>query len=445
MKKISLVLGFALMASLVFAQNTATVNQSGNAQKATVAQAGVSNSASVDQLNLNNTVSVDTKGNRNTVVVEQNGANNGSGSIPVANKGYVKQDGNDNMATLKEGLKDGSKTAYDSDGLIDQKGNQNEAQLLISGQYMNFTTHGITQIQEQGVKGNKAFITQASYNSDMDVYQKGSENLTTGTTLGQNNQFFVDQTGVKNTATINQNGSNNGEFGYDWGLGANAVGTVRNWDILSQKGEGNVGSVTQASGNMFNMTQIGDDNTAKIDEQGNNVVTTLQNGNLNIIGGILNCLPTDVAVFVNGASMDATQLGDNNKLYVSTAGALTIVQDNTGTAMVGNTIKYTQTAAGIVGLTQDGDNNLIWLKNTSTANPMKVEVDQDGNGNTVASFENGIATGCAKFAGASLDVDQIGDLNSLHLNSTGAFDVVDVMQNGSSNWASVTQSASLGN
>jgi len=132
-------------------------------------------------------------------------------------------------------------------------------------------------------------------------------------------------------------------------------------------------------------------------------------------------------------------------LYVSTAGALTIVQDNTGTAMVGNTIKYTQTAAGIVGLTQDGDNNLIWLKNTSTANPMKVEVDQDGNGNTVASFENGIATGCAKFAGASLDVDQIGDLNSLHLNSTGAFDVVDVMQNGSSNWASVTQSASLGN
>ena len=439
MKKLSLVLGFAFMASMVFAQNTATVNQTGSSHKANVAQDGSINSATVDQLGTNNTVSVDTKGANNFAVVEQNGSNNGSGAIPVSNMGFIKQDGDQNVATLKEGTKDGLKTSFDGDGLIDQKGNKNEATLLITGQYMNFTNHGITQIQQNalGVIGNTALITQTSYNSDMDVHQTGSENMITGTTLGQNNQYFVDQIGKANNATVSQTGSNNGEFGYYWGWNPSA----KNWNILSQTGDNNIGSVLQASDSRFKMTQMGgNSNEARIEEQGLNTVTTMQNGNSNIIGGILNCVTQDVAIFAVGASMDATQLGDNNKLWVSTAGALTVVQDNTGTDMVGNTIKYSQTAAGVVELKQIGDENLIWLKNTSANSPMDVEVEQEGNGNTVASFVGGVATSCATFAGSHLDVDQYGNLNSLNLDSQSAGASVDVLQSGNSNWASVVQS-----
>lgn len=432
MKKLSLVLGFAFMASMVFAQNTSTTNQNGTENKSSVAQVGTLNTATVDQIGAKNFVTVDSKGKSNSAVVEQNGSQNGFGSIP--NWGYIKQDGEANTAVLKEGKKGGA-TSSDADGFIDQKGNDNHATLEILGQYHNLINHGITQIQDRETKGNIATVVQSSYNNDMDVFQKGSENLVNGSTAGSNNQFFVDQTGIKNTATVIQVGNNNGEWGYYWGWHQND----RNWNVLSQTGNDNVGSVIQASDNKFKMTQVGDQNTAKIEEQGNNVVTILQDGNKNIIGGIVNCVPTDVAIFATGASMDATQLGDNNKLFVNTAGALTVLQKG----MIlgdGNTIKYTQTGAGVVALVQEGDKNLIWLKNTSVTTPMDVDVDQIGNGNTVASFENGVATSCAKFAGSHLDVDQIGNLNSLHLDSTDPAASVDVLQQGNSNWASVTQS-----
>lgn len=446
MKKISLVLGFALMASVLFAQNTAVTNQTGTNNKSGISQTNSLNSASTDQIGADNQIKVEQKGgNSNIAVGVQNGVRNGNASVP-ANYGYIKQDGASNQAYLYEGKLATQAAAEvksnDADAFIDQKGNGNIATISTKGDGFNSPNHGITQIQVAniGLLGNRATVIQQTVNGvnlDMNIYQSGSDNEVNGTQIGNNSQYAVRQVGLSNNATVNQTGGGNQEAAWY------NFGPEPTWNVLSQTGARNIASASQAGNSLFKMTQIGDDNTAKIDEQGNNVVSTLQNGNLNIIGGILNCVPTDVAVFVNGASMDATQLGDKNKLYVSTAGSLTVVQNNVaaGASALGNTIKYTQTAAGVVGLTQTGDNNLIWLKNTSATVPMSVDVDQLGNGNTVASFENGIATGCAKFAGSHLDVDQIGDLNSLHLNSTGALDVVDVMQNGTSNWASVTQSA----
>ncbi len=422
-----------LAVTFAMAQNTATINQTGNNNTSPVVQTGDLNVTTVDQVTGANYVAVEQSGLRNEATAVQNGSFNGVSSIP--NWGYVNQNGNDNKAFLREGVLGGA-TSYGADGFIDQTGNTNYAELNIVGEYHNFIDHGITQIQESGAPGNTAVINQSSFNNDMDVYQIGSGNLTTGTTNGQNNQFFVDQDGVGNTATVSQNGDGNGEFGYDWGWNHG----IRNWNILSQKGEDNVGHVIQGNNNIFKMEQWGDRNIAKADQGDNTTLKTLQNGDDNLIGGMVDCTPTEWVILDNGASLDATQLGNWNKLWVSTAGSLTVVQDNTGTAMVGNTIKYTQTAAGSVALTQDGDANLIWLKNTSTADPMDVDIDQIGDGNVVASFENGVATDCARFAGAHLDIYQLGNYNALHLNSAGALDVVDVMQNGSNNWASIIQS-----
>jgi len=165
----------------------------------------------------------------------------------------------------------------------------------------------------------------------------------------------------------------------------------------------------------------------------------LQVGNNNVVGGLSGNQRTDIAVFLPGSSLDAIQFGDNNKLNVNTAGNLLVTQNNLSTSMVGNTIKYTQTNKGDVTLFQLGDNNLMWLKNTSPSDPMDVDVDQTGLGNTVAFIVDGVATSCARFAGKHLNIDQQGNLNSLNLDSQSVSAVVDVLQKGNSNWASVIQ------
>ena len=317
---------------------------------------------------------------------------------------------------------------------IDQIGGKNVADVAQEGSLLQVESYGLKQTRTgENTPGNFAQIRQTNTLQSLNVEQTGSGNRLISNQSGNTNQFSAFQTGAGNIANITQRNSNNWD---DWYSTSN--------NKLTQSGDANEAYITQNGDSKFLVTQNGNLNLVGLEQTGS-TAKVLQDGNSNIIGGIVDCVPTSTSILSTGSSLDATQLGDNNKLYLSTVGVLTVVQDNTGTAMVGNTIKYTQTAYGIVSLNQDGDKNLIWLKNTSTANPMEVDVDQDGNGNTIASFENGIATSCAKFAGASLDVDQIGNLNSLHLNSTGAYDVVDVLQNGTNNWASVTQSDSPGN
>lgn len=433
MKKLSLFFGFALMASMVFAQ-TATITQTGTSNASSILQKSTGNTAVTDQNGTSNMITVEQKnGSGNLATVNQNGTKNGEGSVPI-NMGFVKQDGANNEALINEGVRGGAVSNF-ADAYIDQKGVGNFAKLSTEGSYFNSIFHGITQIQDLQGLGNRATVSQKNYNSDMSVYQKGADNEFTGIQDGSNNQYAVKQIGLTNKAGITQLGNNN--IGGSWDNGSSDY--TPEWNLLLQTGDENLASALQKGGSKFKMTQKGNLNVARIEEQANNVVTTLQEGNRNIIGGILNCVPTDVAIFADGASMFATQLGDNNKLYVSTAGSLTVNQDNhLAATMDGNTIKYTQTAAGTVDFTQLGDKNLIWLKNTSVYVPMDVDVDQIGTSNTVALFGGETLT-CAKFAGAHLNVDQVGDLNALHLDSQFTGAVVDVMQTGTSNWASVIQ------
>ncbi|HZL09583.1 MAG TPA: hypothetical protein VFC65_06270 [Prolixibacteraceae bacterium] len=432
MKKVSLFLGFAFMASMVFAQNSATVNQTNDGNKANVTQSGPKNTAQVDQVGSSNFVTVDSKGTDNTATVVQNGSRNGDYGKP--NWGFLKQDGNNNIATLKEGLLGGT-VSNDNDGFIDQKGNGNTATMEIMGSNHNFVNHGITQIQNEATLGNTATIKQSSYNNDMDVRQEGSANVVNGTTQGSNDQFFVGQHGINNNATVSQIGDNNGEYASGFNIGT----TGDTWNRITQTGSDNIGSVAQGSNNRFKMEQYGVTNTAKISQLGNNVVTTLQDGDLNIIAGY----SSDVAEFAIGASMEAKQYGSDNKLYVSTAGSLTVNQGKLAQDGNHNTIKYIQTSTGSATLDQDGNSNLIWLNNTSAATA-SIDIDQTGDGNVVASFAGDVASGArsaATFAGASLTIDQKGaGSNLLNLNSAGADAVIDVMQDGTNNWASVNQS-----
>jgi len=435
MKKLSLVLSFTFMASMIFAQNAAVVNQTKDKNKANVTQAGSKNGAQVDQVGTSNFVTVDSKGKQNEVTVVQNGSGNGAVSDPIW--GFVKQAGDANIANLKEGVV-GGQVSNDNDGFIDQKGNNNQATLEIMGSNNNFVDHGITQIQKStlGTEGNTAIIKQSSFNSDMNVYQEGTKNRVEGNTVGNNDVFSVDQGGIANTASINQIGNNNNEFGS--GFNINTKETT--WNQVTQSGSYNAAVVSQGSDNIFRIKQYGDENKAMINQEGNNVVNTLQQGNLNTIGGLSNFVPQEVATFSTGATMDAVQLGDNNKLYVSTAGRLNVFQNNSSIASEGNTVKYTQTSAGDADLNQVGSNNLVFLKTTTAG---LIDVDQNGTSNGVALYANGsasAASGSALFEGTHLNVDQTGSSNLLNLNSTGANASVDVMQNGSSNWASVVQS-----
>lgn len=422
MKKVSLILGFAFMASMVFAQNTAVVNQTGNEHKAKVAQTGDLNDATVDQSGGNkNYIDVVSTGIGNKVDVDQVGTLINSENASVY--GYVHQDGPANDAKL-----DQQGTMIDFK--IDQIGGRNVADVAQDGSWLQASDLGLKQTRtgsDRSAPGNYAMIRQTGTYQSLDVEQTGTGNSLKSNQSGNWNQFSAFQTGASNKAEITQRNTNNFD---DWYNRAN--------NKLIQTGDANEALITQNGDSKFLVTQEGNLNYAGLELTGSQA-KVLQDGNSNYVGGMVDCVPTSTAILLAGSSLDATQLGDNNKLYVSTAGTLTVVQDNTGTAMVGNTIKYTQTAAGTVGLTQDGDKNLIWLKNTSSTVPMDVDVDQVGDGNTVASFVDGVATTCAIFAGAHLDVDQIGNLNSLNLDSQSAGASVDVLQQGNSNWASVVQ------
>jgi len=419
MKKVIFLFAMVLAVSFAMAQNTLNV-----------AQTGSENDANVNQVGTEIYMDVVSTGNGNEVNVNQIGTELNVADPTVS--GYVHQTGDANEATLSQ---DGQKIDFK----IDQQGGLNKAQVDQSGSWLQDETLGLKQIRT-GEKGNIADIKQANSLQSLDVLQRGSNNRITSDQKGNTNQFSAYQLGEDNKAEIRQDGTNN--F-HDWNDKVN--------NNLRQQGNLNEAYINQfGNSGQFFVQQIGNSNKTNFQFEGDgNWANIMQYGDENVVGGMLDCQRTVSALFtVDEASLDATQRGDKNKLYVSTAGSLTSLQQNTATvagSRLGNEIRYTQTEVGDVEFRQIGDANLIWLKNTSASLPMDVDIDQTGNGNKVAQLRtNGNAFDCALFAGNHLDIDQYGgDNNLLNLNSTGAADVVDVLQNGSNNWASVTQSATI--
>jgi len=334
--------------------------------------------------------------------------------------GHIYQTGEKNEVNLHQEGKN-------IDISVEQKNGNNKATISQVGTRLQFEVSGVLQIRENGVKGNTAKLTQRNTLQSMDVVQKGSGNEIASTQRGIKNQFSANQEGIDNLALITQSGDNN------W------VGwTSFTGNRLEQSGTKNNATITQLGNSNFLIEQYGMSNKTGLELTGS-WASVLQIGNSNVVGGLAGCKLTDVAVLLPGSSLDAIQFGDNNKLNINTAGNLVVTQNNLLTSMVGNTIMYTQTNKGDVVLSQLGDKNLIRLKNTSFSDPMDVEVDQAGVENTIALFSNGVATSSASFAGKHLNIDQLGNLNSLNLDSKSKGAIVDVLQKGNNNWASVIQ------
>lgn len=242
MKKVSLFLGFAFMASMVFAQNSAIVNQVGISDNAKVAQTGVSNLATVDQIGDFNYIDVISVGATNKVDVDQvgillNGAN-------VGIYGYIHQWGGEtNDAKLYQ-------EGDHIDFKIDQIGDKNIATVAQVGSYLQVESKGLTQ---EG-KSNLATINQSGgVNISLSAYQKGTSNVLTSNQSGSYNEFTATQDGDANEATITQYGSNNL---------SDLFNPTSN--LLYQKGTGNDATITQGGNSQFIVNQIGDLNMATV-------------------------------------------------------------------------------------------------------------------------------------------------------------------------------------
>lgn len=487
MKKLLFLLTAFFVVSFVMAQNAATVNQTGDNGKASVSQSGNLNNAVVTQvesaLNLPSGVQIATvkqTGTSNEATVSQ--TETGAGGH-TTNSAFIEQIGYKNksiQSTYAPGYNSGQNVwGY-------QKGNENTLKQTWNAGYTNsfnasmtgdrndveqgwsanhshgyVTITGSDNIAKQGLYGNNA-----GYYIGIKIDQNGNWNSAIqdfkGGAQGHNDAGIISQTNDHNEATqfvdgydvyaqIVQDGNSNKAYQTINGNSNYVPNTVYpnnfynvKYIKIQQSGDDNRASQTIfGNQNQADFTQLGNRNIANSLQNGNlSTLLILQNGDDNIVGGIdATSNITDLAIFNNNASMNATQLGDNNKLYINTSGALTSVQDNRGTSVVGNVIKYTQTGLGNASLSQIGDKDLIWLTNSSASSP-SIDIAQTGDDNVVASFDNGFASsvsGPALFQGSSLNVDQNGIGNLLHLNSIDPLGAVTVNQNGTQNLASVIQ------
>jgi hypothetical protein len=461
MKKLVFLFAMVFAVSMVMGQNTVDLTQTGANQVADIDQAGI-NDAKVTQFTDNDgpqKSTVKQNGLRNDVVVEQNQTGGGDNGLNTA---FIQQIGNDNYGKQYEnapGYNGGQHvTAYQTGNLNDvrqsifsgyterlytwQEGKENDAIQEATGgghNYGNIYQWGNENWAKQEIFGTN----QGSGSADILIEQDGKLNkarqLFTQGGFSQRNNGEIRQTGQKNDAyqeasgiwldlQLQQTGNDNKSVQKSWGEG----------DIswLNQNGNDNTAKIIQD----------GDDNSTKLNQSGGGKVDVLQEGDNNIIAGIDELC--EIMEWGNVFNLIADQLGDNNELYINSNGTVTVMQDNrTADPMMGNKIKYYQSGTGVTKLSQVGDENVVGLLHGGNGN---VDINQAGDGNKVASFEDVFAADpemsdpcCGTFNGVKLDVDQLGDENLLHLVSTGASDVVSVMQSGDLNTASVTQSATV--
>jgi len=477
MKKLSFILGFSFLAIMTFGQNTANVSQTGDNGQANITQGGGDlNNVKITQVETATTLPVGNQvatakqtGTSNVATINQTETGDGS---HTTNNAYIEQIGltnTSNQNTYAPGYNSGQSVwgyqngEYNTLNQTWQAGYTNSFNASMTGK-RNHVIQGWKANNSHGyvtIVGDDNHASQGLYNDNegygigIKIDQTGSNNdgiqEYRGGAQGHNNVGIIKQNLDNNIATQTVNGfdvyANIDQDGYSNSAyqlitGNNNFSNLKYIEV-KQKGNQNI-SDQQVLGNsnQASLIQTGDENESRIKEIGDlNIFKGEQLGNINLIAGLdADCAPTLYGVLQNGIKVDVSQKGNLNKLYFNTAGNLKVIQNNTGTDMVGNLIKYTQTAAGAVELNQIGDKNTMLVKNTSSELVMDVDLDQIGNGNNIGrDYVDGLPTKCALFAGKHLNVDQVGNMNSLNLDSTTAGAIVDVSQVGNKNWSSVVQ------
>lgn len=216
----------------------------------TLAQEGTLNAADIDQ--------GDSAGRGNVAIVNQDGLSNTASIEQVygANWGQVEQNGESNVATIKQSLVEGSNlnVAY-----VKQDSGNDMAEIFQDGS-RNFAA--ILQDDNEEFAGlNTATINQDGFNNIARVTQRGGSNSAEITQLGDMNLAQVLQDGFNNLGTIFQNGMGNEATISQ--LGSDNVG------FISQIGDGNIASITQTGvGHEADISQTGDGNTAHVVQSG---------------------------------------------------------------------------------------------------------------------------------------------------------------------------------
>jgi hypothetical protein len=272
MKKLTTLLFVLLFAgTTAFAQNTATVDQSGDNQVANATQFGSTNTVDIDQLSTNTgpqeaEAMQDGTGNNATISQTQSG---GGGNTP-ANTAFIEQIGTSNVSSQMQNA-----PGYNSGQHVwgYQEGTSNILSQTISGGYANSLK------SEQYGTGNSADQTANGPYADGNVYQDGTDNIAEQSLTGSNNGYssaimLIEQLGTENYASQIFAGSglghmNNAEI-YQDGLDNDAWqdGSGRdlnaelyqtgdsNWSMQTQTGNGHSSVVTQTgSGNVATTVQ----------------------------------------------------------------------------------------------------------------------------------------------------------------------------------------------
>jgi hypothetical protein len=337
MKKIVFSLVAACAITTAFAQNSATLSQSGignasstnqfgDAQTAVVSQTGNGNYnyneqtsifsqlTDVTQIGNSNaayTFQNDYAGPSNLISVYQNGDGNfayanQSDFFTIGSQAYISQVGTEHIAYVYQ------LDAIGSVAVVDQYGYQGRAYIQ-QGDGSNYADYSYALVQQYSDFGPQyGIIYQFGLYNQAYVYQNGD--------AGPDNYATIYQDGVSNYAFIDQS-----DF-YTWYTTAQIV----------QVGDGNQAGIYQLAGgpnfttnSVAYITQTGDVNTAYLQQAGgaNNYANLVQNGDGNLIQGV--------------STFYAVQLGDNNSLTVS--------QTNNYGASFGQIANVQQLGSGNVG------------------------------------------------------------------------------------------------
>lgn len=296
MKKLFALLTVVLFAGFVMAQNTATVTESGNLNKATVTQTG-SNDVVVDQLNsTSNTATVTQTGSNEAYLTQGMVENyysapyNISTNMPASNNlGTINQLGTDNYLEIVQ-------VGDNNDGSINQDGDGNIG-YIYQGWPFGFwgetavtsalsNSNGVVDIKQVGVD-NQGYVWQyGGTGNKVNIYQDGNSNVSQ---IAQG--FIYDDANYDFTHPV--------------------YNTVGNYAEVNQYGDDNIGKAFQlGNDNSFELTQNGNGNTvggrglSGLEASRNGYFA--QDGNGNIFVGEQN----------NGATLDdaSFQFGDGNNI-----------------------------------------------------------------------------------------------------------------------------------
>src|ERR1035437_5087737 len=284
---------------------------------------------------------------------------------------------------------------------------QNSAVVSTTGSFNDATIN-------QGLTNNTADILQVQ-NGNSGYHAKATINQVAGDNWGKINQY-----NTRNYATVAENKNDRGQIYQD--------GSVNSSKIAFEYGKGaNVGYVEQ----------IGTYNGGYIYTTFNNNGTVadplsiVQHGNTN--NAVIEAGWNAPASTYDLASI--IQLGDNNISKIRQEGGDRNIArvSQTGNLDVAN---LTQTGGYLEAyITQyNGDKNVVNLTQTGGI----AHITQGGDANLVEGLKTGLVQDpLATFAGNTLDVMQLGTNNTLDLKSASFGAVVNVYQNGASNWSQV--------